>query len=142
MKALTPEIFENSRLLYEEAYTVLYEPAESDVQQRITAKKPSFQMLPNCVLYTVAGCNIDVPAGHTYDFIFSDNDMEISQPTYAIIRSLFALGFKEIGEVPRGWNVTALIEFPNGIPALLERIGPKEKLYLSSKTLWEALMKL
>ncbi|MBS7233030.1 hypothetical protein KHA90_18570 [Flavobacterium psychroterrae] len=142
MKNINIEEVWSSRLLYEKPYIVLSKKTGDDILEKLLAKNPLFKIPENAILYDVLGCYQDIPINHTYDFIFKRNNIDENNHTMAIIKNVYALGAKEIEVVPATWSVTALIEFPNGIPPLIKNKEEKDLLYLCSKKLWEELVKI
>jgi hypothetical protein len=140
MKLIDIDEVQTEKILYEKSYTVLYNKND-DILKKLYAKNSLFKLSENTFLFGVVGCYHDIPINHSYNFVFSDNNIENGIDTIAIIKKVYALGTKEISEIPAKWNVTALIEFPNGIPDLIKNKEEKDILYLCPKKLWEDLVK-
>lgn len=141
MKNLDTDKVYFSRLLYDRPYTIIDSKSSDNMLQKILAKNPLFKIPENTFLCSIVGCYQDIPLNKIYDFIFRHDNIEDSATTKAIIKNVYALGVTELDTIPATWGVTALIEFPDGIPSLMNTIEANSPLYLCSKNLWEDLLK-
>lgn len=142
MKNLDTDKVYSSRLLYDRPYNIIDSKSSDNILQKIVVKNPLFKIPENTLLCGIVGCYQDIPLNQIYDFVFRHNNIEDSATTKAIIKNVYALGVTELDTIPATWGVTALIEFPDGIPSLISTIETNGPLYLCSKNFWEDLLKV
>jgi len=142
MKTTSTELVYASRLLYEHPYIVIFDKTGNDTLHKIQHKNPELATNERSCIYDIGAGEFDVKVNTVLEIIFDADDIDNYVEAPVIIKDVFALGYKSIGEVPSTWSVCALLEFPNGIPAILSGLEQKKRYYISSKKMWSDLMAL
>jgi len=64
----------------------------------------------------------DLPLGKRFEFAFPNGDPEAAEPTSATVLAVTQQFAKPFDSIPHGWKTICLIDFPNGIPGVIERL--------------------
>jgi hypothetical protein len=70
----------------------------------------------------IVHCYAEVPEGTKWDVVFDPNDLNICQSTMAILRYGIVWHRAVSRTLAHGWHQVAVVDFPIGLPALLDTL--------------------
>lgn len=104
-------------------------------------KLNNLQLAEDEILCDCKSTCVDIKTGEEFNVLFSHTDVENYVYTKAILKYTSVNRSYEVNYLPNGYAGICLIEFPNGLPALLKKLRPEEEddyalydiLYLTKK---------
>lgn len=73
----------------------------------------------NSEVLLVSFAYADIPIGRVFDVAFPEGDPKSVTRTRCVITAVTQQYAKPFDEVPHGWKTICLVEFPEGIPAVI-----------------------
>lgn len=136
MKNIFTQKVVDSGLLNSSPHIFIYPKIDSIMIDRILTIHPGIYRNKNEIICGVSGGFLDVDLHHKFEAICSMYDIRVSQVCGSVIKTVFAFGYKErLDQVPSNWNVSGIVEFPNGIPDLLSTYEEEIPFILCSESL-------
>ena len=74
----------------------------------------------------------DLPIGKEFAFACPSGRAQEAVPTQAVISAVTQQWGKPLREIPHGWKTIALIEFPKGVPELIDSLPVIDDWYTST----------
>lgn len=143
MKRLITEKVGESGIIYQHPYIWLYSSVEQSIIEKIQNLHDKVEYNEFSVICGVGGSSFDIMLGHKFEMMTSNRNIEVCEECTSIVKAVFAFGYaKLLNVVPSNWNVTALVEFPDGIPELFNYCKDNNPFLLSSLELYNAIKKL
>lgn len=73
----------------------------------------------------------DLALGKKFSFVFPKDRPQEAVATEAVIVAVTQQWGKPFGEIPDGWKTISLVEFPRGVPALVDALPVVDGWYVS-----------
>lgn len=64
----------------------------------------------------------DLPLGKTFQFVFRDRHPTEFEETLALLQAVTQQFGEPFDSIPHGWKTICVVDFPQGVPRLIERL--------------------
>jgi hypothetical protein len=108
--------------------------ASTNTLERVRAGLPTmWPRTARCLLLSYSYA--DLPVGKTFEFVFPDRLPREFEETLAIVQAVTQQFGESFDSIPHGWKTICVVDFPQGVPRLIERLPAVEAWGESQETL-------